>query len=229
MRILFATLAVVPLLISPCEAAKVQAAPSAEARLAAAWLALHPRKPQPPACPHPDPVRETMADFDATVPGLETALASLRFGVVLLSAKGQPLASLALECGAANQANTKLHSEVIELRPLRASGLSPQDLLLRSRQLGRCGSLGWWQLFRLHGAALETLLSTEEDVERSCGSAPYEKWTAQISVPAVGSIRAVVDGIIRQPREDGSYGPAEPLHKSTLYRLLPSGKFGCCQ
>jgi hypothetical protein len=185
----------------------VSQAPTAETRLQSAWQALHPRQPLPPACPHPDPIREVTADFDAASPGLETALASLRFGVVLLSAQGQPLGAAPLHCGEAGTATGSTAPEVLELRALHASGLTPQDILLRTREVGRCGHIVWWQLLSRHGAELMTLLATEEEVDRACGSAPAEKYTAQITVPAPGSIRVTANS------------------RTTLYHLLPSGKF----
>jgi hypothetical protein len=196
-----------------------------EARLSAAWQALHRGQPLPAACPHPDPVRQATADFTSQSAGAETVLASLRFGVVLLSVQGQPLASWPLQCGQPTVRSTEPASQVVELRPLRASGRGPQDILLRTRQYGRCGHVGWWQLLHPQDGALELLLTTEDEVVRACGSGPSEHWTAQLTVEAVGQLRASIEGESQPALADGSYGPPLPIRRHSRYRLGPSGKF----
>lgn len=224
-----------------------------EARLAAAWQALHKGQALPPPCPHPDPIRQSVADFDPKTPGAETALASLRFGVVLLSAQGRPLAGFALACGEAGakgpdpreledaagapsiqkgasatpgQNSAGLGPEVVALQPIGASGLGAVDLLLRTRQVGRCARIGWWQLLRRRGTTLVPIFVTEESVARTCGAAPYEKSTAKVLVLAPGALRVTVDGFLRSPTAQGEHGPPEPVHRTLRYRLQPNGQFG---
>jgi hypothetical protein len=186
-----------------------------EARLADAWRRLHPGQPDPPRCPHADPVRQIVADLDDS-PGQETALASLRWGVILLAADGRPLASVELGCGDSPQDG----SQVIELQALRTGPTGPADLVARTRQLGHCGRLGQWLLFGRRGATLQPLLAVEEDVDRRCGGAPEERFTARVEVTAPGALRVTVDGV----RTRGTEGPPERLHRTTDY-VRKGGRF----
>src|SRR6266568_1334811 len=74
-----------------------RAAPKAdnEAQLAKAWAELHPGEEAPPPCEHKDPVRSVTGKVDQA-PGKEHVVASRRYGVVLLSAAGHPLAWAAI-------------------------------------------------------------------------------------------------------------------------------------
>src|SRR5579872_2735798 len=102
-----------------------------------------PRGARSPACLGADPVRELVADLEAGGP--QTVLASLRYGVVLLSSSsGAPLASLELGCSPPADGG----SQVMALAAARLTGLSPLDLVVRTLQTGHCGRLGQWLLLR---------------------------------------------------------------------------------
>lgn len=218
MRIVVSLLAALAALPAPAGAS---ARPEPQVRLAEAWQKLHPGQPAPAACPGADPVRERVADLDES-PGNETALASLRYGVVLLSAAGQPLGSLELGCGPPGAQDG---SEVVELGAVHATGLVPLDLAVRTRQLGHCGRQGQWLLLLRRGTALLPLLTIDDDVERACGIAPQETFRATIEVLAAGRLRVTTEGTTRAYRAGGDYGPPQRLHRSTLFELQPGGRF----
>lgn len=134
-----------------------------------AWKQLHASEKVPAPCRQADPVRVLSADVDST-PGRETVLASRRWGVVMLDAAGQPLASWPLSCGSRPGLPDR-----VALAATRASGLSAADLLVRTRATGHCGAFHGWTLLRRVGRDLEPIFEQDEYQDSSCGMSPHER------------------------------------------------------
>jgi len=197
-----------------------RAAPKAdnEAQLAKAWAELHPGEEAPPPCEHKDPVRSVTGKVDQA-PGKEHVVASRRYGVVLLSAAGHPLAWAAIGCGDIRYADERQYPAVEEIRLLRASGLAPNDILLRTSDLGHCGAGGEYVLLRREGKQLLPLAQIPAFLDVMCGGNPGEKWNVRIEVPSIGVLRATTDGSFRKGNFD-SPSPWEPIHRIAIYRLV---------
>lgn len=120
-----------------------------------------------------------LADIDAA-PGVETVRATGR-EVVIHATDGRALASRAID------------GELVALETIR-TGAGGDDLVLRTVQRGRCGTITTWELVRRRGAVLETQLRLDESVDRMCGDSPRMRYHARIDVPEPGQIRAVYSG-----------------------------------
>jgi hypothetical protein len=120
-----------------------------------------------------------LADVDGA-PGVETVRGTAG-EVVIYATDGKKLAS------------REIAGELIELKTVRASG-SGEDLVLRTVQRGRCGSITTWELVKRRGAVLETQLRLDESVDRMCGDSPRMRYQARIDVPEPGQVRAVYSG-----------------------------------
>ncbi len=167
-----------------------------EARIQNAWKQLHPDKPLPVACAHPAPVSVLEVDVDET-PGMETVLASLRYGVFLLPAdkSAPPLASMELSCDDARYWDYPgSPSRIDTLKAVRASGLAPADVLLRHVFNTRCGNFGMLYLLRRRERILEPLFELNDFQERECGADPQVKERARLDVLAVGKLRVTIEG-----------------------------------
>jgi hypothetical protein len=193
----------------------------ADVRLARAWRTLHPGATEPAICQHPDPVREFSGDVDST-PGIETALGSLRFGVVLFSATGTALAHYELGCG--EKAYTKEErahaAQLIDFTSVRASGLAPNDLVVRRRVIARCGRFDFWEPLARKGTTLNALASIEESVDRACGISPKMTYEARIQVREVGTFLVEHVGTISTYREGGHWTPRAYYHDHAFFRLV---------
>lgn len=169
-------------------------------KIESAWKRLHANQEVPAPCRQADPVRVLVADVDAS-PGRETVLASRRWGVVMLDSAGAPLASWPLACGSWPEL-----SDRVLLSSVRASGLSPTDLLVRTRVTGHCGTFHNWTLLRRVGRELATIFETDERRQRSCGMSPREEARARIEVVRLGWIRVTAEGTIAPALGGGDYG-----------------------
>src|SRR5258706_13648870 len=159
------------------------------AQLEAAWRAFHPGETAPLACDGEDPVRFVDAELDAA-PGRERALASLRWGVALVGADGKALAWHALGgCGGEARAGSQVTSvEAVRVR-------DRLDLVVRTHQVGHCGSVDDWGFFVRRGATLEPLLSVDEARDLKCGNLPQGRSRARIEL-SPGRVRVFGDQLI---------------------------------
>lgn len=163
-------------------------APSDEVRLLEAWRKANPRKPVPRPCRHVDPARSVTADLDPA-PGLETALADLRLGVILLGADGGVLATRPLGCGDTRYADDDNHPGVVELRAANAVDPRIASLILRTRDMGHCGSIGQVEILGRRGATLDSLLAVEDEIDLSCGPSPARDFRGTLAVEEPGHVR----------------------------------------
>ncbi len=210
------------LVLLPCASARADSTGAdADARLARAWRTLHPGASEPAICQHPDPVREFSGDVDPT-PGIERAIGSLRFGVVLFDAAGKPLAHYELGCG--HPAYTKEEREhaaqLMDFASVRASGLAPNDLVVRRREIARCGRFDFWEPLSRRGTSLKPLVSIEESVDRECGISPKMSYEARIQVREVGTLLVEHVGTISNYREGGHWTPRAYYHDHAFFRLV---------
>ena len=188
------------------------AAEPPEAQLEDARRAAHPGSSLPPRCAHPDPVRVLHADLD-DAPGEETALASARLGVIVLSADGRPLAWRELGCGEAHS-TAALHTEVRALAALPATGGAHAELAqhgpLRNAR-------------RVDAATRARSLARGAAARRRRGRPLLRRRAdgALARAGGAGRARALAHHHRRNHRawrEGGSYGPPHDVHHVATWR-----------
>jgi len=190
-----------------------------EARIRKAWKQLHPGKLLPPACHHEDLVRVLQVDVDES-PGVETVLASRRLGLFVLGAQqaAAPLAWKELHCEGPHVSEEDV-PRLVELTAMRASGLSPMDLVLHTRRLGHCGGIGYQQYMDRQARTLTSLVEVEVFKHWQCWNLPQEDLRANVESPSLGRLRVKVEGTRRVPLEGGELGPPVPFQSIQEYRL----------
>ncbi len=197
----------------------IHAKTSLESRLAMAWSQMHPGMPAPPPCDHKDPVRAISGDIDVAA-GEEQVLASRRYGVALLpAAGGYPLAWADIGCGDTRYNDDKQFPAVEEIRLLHASGMVPQDILIRLSDLGHCGGGSDYLLLRRSGDKLVTLAKLDASLRVSCGGNPGEEWEAKVEVPMIGMLKVTTMGRYRKGTFDAPT-PWIPVRRTETYRLI---------
>jgi hypothetical protein len=193
----------------------------AEVGIRKAWKQWHPGKLLPPACDHEDPVRLLQADVDES-PGVETVLASRRFGLFVLGARqpAPPLAWTELSCEQGARVSEEEVPRLLELSTLRASGLSPVDLVLRTLHVEHCGAIGQLELLDRQGRTLTPLVRVDVFKYWQCWDLPLEESRASVESPSPGLLSVRVEGSTRKQMEGGELGPPEPFQSTSRYRLV---------
>ncbi len=201
-----------------CEPATPSAA---EVRIRKLWRQWNPGRLLPPACDHQDPVRVLEADVDEA-PGVETVLASRRLGVFLLGAgqPDRPLAWRELSCEQGDFVDEAAVPRLVELTTLRASGLSPVDLVLRTLRVNRCGALGSQALLDRRGRNLVTLLDVDVFKDWQCWDQPRVELRARVESPGPGRLRVTEEGSTQAVEEGDTLPPAVPFQAVRDYRLV---------
>jgi hypothetical protein len=196
-----------------------------EARMRKAWKQLHPGRLLPPVCLHEDPLQVLEADVDST-PGVETVMASRRYGVLLFAA-GQPSRALAwqeLHCGEWRYSPEEENPWAVGLQAVRASGLTASDLLVRVRHGGRCGGERLVRLLQRRGRTFQTLFERVESSLHQCGASAETRTAARLAFPKVGEIQVTWEDTVREPVEGGDFGPPQTTQGVETWRLV-KGRF----
>jgi hypothetical protein len=111
-------------------------------------------------------------------------------------------------------------ARLVELTTLRASGLSPVDLVLHTLRSSRCGSIGYQEVLDRRGRTLVTLLEAEVFKHWQCWNLPQEDMRAPLESPAPGLLRVTEDGTTQAVGEGGELAPPVAFHRVREFRLV---------
>ncbi len=188
-----------------------------EATLAGYWRIKNPCEPLP-RCLDPHPVVKLAADVDPAE-GIERVMGSKRFGVAMVSARGDLLGFYEAAC--ANRSTR----DYLRISTGNFTGEPRPQLVIRERTTGHCGEFHDLTVVRRSGDELESILNIDEGGRRGCNVWEGE-WYARIQVRP-GAVDVVTTGWYRHGTEatGWEYGPRERVHRECRMRLAADGRF----
>lgn len=188
-----------------------------EATLAGYWRVKNPCEPLP-RCLDPHPIVKLAADVDP-VEGVERMIGSKRFGVAMVSERGDLLGFHEAAC------SNRGDDEYVKLSARNFTGGPQPQLVIRERTNAHCGEFDDLTVVRRVGDELEPILIIDEGGRRGCNVWQGE-WHARITVRP-GAVDVIATGWAQTGTEatNWEYGPREPIRRECRMRLAADGRF----